>query len=198
MELSIDYHTQVSQHKYHQSNFLPLMNLQILSRIPIEQILNPNYDAGRMAPGLHNTEMTQSAYSRKSRTNMPFRANSFGGPSERQSRNTDRSGKETVVSHLTQGSNRHSLVKPIGLDGQASPNMGSQHNNISEMPSNARKAGRSGQRTNIMMTGNQIVGGNLSYPRTTRNQNGQKINLNTGDSVGQDMTSISQFETSLI
>ena len=66
------------------------------------------------------------------------------------------------------------------------------------MPSNARKAGRSGQRTNIMMTGNQIVGGNLSYPRTTRNQNGQKINLNTGDSVGQDMTSISQFETSLI
>ena len=44
MELSVDYHTQVSQHKYNQSNFLPLMNLQILSKIPIEQILNPNLD----------------------------------------------------------------------------------------------------------------------------------------------------------
>ena len=74
---------------------------------------------------MRSTDMTGSAYSRKSRSNLPFRANSFGGPgaSERgASRNTDRSGKETVISHLTQGSNRHSLVKPIGLDGtQASP-----------------------------------------------------------------------------
>lgn len=45
MELSVDYHTQVAQHKYNQSNFLPLMNLQILSKIPIEQILNPNLDS---------------------------------------------------------------------------------------------------------------------------------------------------------
>ena len=49
MELSIDYHTQVSQHKYAQSNFLPLMNLQILSKIPIEQILNPNMEANANA-----------------------------------------------------------------------------------------------------------------------------------------------------
>jgi len=49
-----------------------------------------------------------------------------------------------------------------------------------EKPSNARNIGRSGQRTNIMMTGNQIVGGNLSYPRTTRNMNGQKIQLTSG------------------
>ena len=34
----------MSQHKYNQSNFLPLMNLQILSKIPIEQILNPNME----------------------------------------------------------------------------------------------------------------------------------------------------------
>mmetsp|Transcript_5246 Transcript_5246/g.6395 ORF Transcript_5246/g.6395 Transcript_5246/m.6395 type:complete len:156 (+) Transcript_5246:1309-1776(+) len=155
------------------------MNLQILSRIPIEQILNPNYadqlNAHTMLnQGMRNTDMTQSTYSRKSKSNMPFRANSFGGhgASERASRNTDRSGKETVVSHLTQGSNRHSLVKPIGLDGQQVPNMMSPNNQAVEMPSNARKVGRSGQRTNIMMTGNQIVGGNLSYPRTTRNVNG--------------------------
>lgn len=107
MELSIDYHTQVAQHKYHQSNFLPLMNLQILSRIPIEQILNPDYNnmqPGGQLMGMRNTDMTGSAYSRKSRSNLPFRANSFGGPgaSERgASRNTDRSGKETVISHLT-------------------------------------------------------------------------------------------------
>ena len=89
---------------------------------------------------------------------MPFRANSFGGhhASERgASRNTDRSGKETVVSHLTQGSNRHSLVKPIGLDGQRMSGGASIDKNVeSKLPSNARKVGRSGQRTNIMMTGN--------------------------------------------
>ena len=50
MELSIDYHTQVSQHKYNQSNFLPLMNLQILSKIPIEQILNPNLNDSTTQP----------------------------------------------------------------------------------------------------------------------------------------------------
>lgn len=31
------------------------------------------------------------------------------------------------------------------------------------------------QRTNIIKTGNQIVGGNLSYPKTTRNL-GQNMN----------------------
>lgn len=78
---------------------------------------------------MRNTDMTGSAYSRKSRSNLPFRANSFGGQgaSERgASRNTDRSGKETVISHLTQGSNRHSLVKPIGLESsQLSPGIAS-------------------------------------------------------------------------
>lgn len=83
MELSIDYHTQVSQHKYNQSNFLPLMNLQILSKIPIEQILNPSLDSDTaehhqlgMPP---NAELGMSQQSRKSRSNIPFRTNSFGG-----------------------------------------------------------------------------------------------------------------------
>lgn len=52
-----------------------------------------------------------------------------------------------------------------------------------EMPSNSRQAVRSGHRTNIMMTGNQIVGGNLTYPRTTRNQNAQKIQLGSADTT---------------
>ena len=39
MELSVDYHTQVSQHKYMQTDFLPLMNLQILSKMPLDQLL---------------------------------------------------------------------------------------------------------------------------------------------------------------
>lgn len=128
MELSIDYHTQVSQHKYNQSNFLPLMNLQILSKIPIEQILNPNLNDSTTQPenashlGMPpNAELGMSQQSRKSRSNIPFRTNSFGGgfgQSERHgSRNTNRSGKETAASHVTHGSNRHSLVKPIGLEG---------------------------------------------------------------------------------
>ena len=56
MELSVDYHTQVSQHKYAQSNFLPLMNLQILSHIPMDKILNPDYgqSVGSIR-GLRNT-----------------------------------------------------------------------------------------------------------------------------------------------
>ena len=52
---------------------------------------------------------------------MQYRTNSFGGVSQadRHSRNTNRSGKETAASHVTHGSNRHSLVKPIGFtDGQ--------------------------------------------------------------------------------
>ena len=39
MELSVDYHTQVSQHKYMQTDFLPLMNLQILSKMPLDQLM---------------------------------------------------------------------------------------------------------------------------------------------------------------
>ena len=91
MELSIDYHTQVSQHKYNQSNFLPLMNLQILSKIPIEQILNPTTNPPHLNDGTTqpenashlgmppNAELGMSQQSRKSRSNIPFRTNSFGG-----------------------------------------------------------------------------------------------------------------------
>ena len=101
------------------------MNLQILSKIPIEQILNPNLDGHENASHLGmppNAELGMSQHSRKSRSNIPFRTNSFGGgfgQSERHgSRNTNRSGKETAASHVTHGSNRHSLVKPIGFEGQ--------------------------------------------------------------------------------
>ena len=101
------------------------MNLQILSKIPIEQIMNPNSetrssaipDLGAMAtPG---GELGMSSHSRKSRSNLPFRTNSFGGvgSSDLPSRATNRSGKETAASHVTQGSLRHSLVKPIGFEG---------------------------------------------------------------------------------
>ena len=107
------------------------MNLQILSKIPIEQILNPSLDtaSGGVAGGNMTHElglppnadysMSNTNQSRKSRSNIPFRTNSFGGvnASERFSRNTNRSGKETAASHATHGSNRHSLVKPIGFDG---------------------------------------------------------------------------------
>ena len=117
--------------------------------------------------GFENDRM--SAQSRKSRSNIPYRANSFGGYNQsdgQPSRNTNRSGKETAASHVTQGSIRHSLVKPIGFEGQqlhgmAQPSMDSR--------SNGRNAIKATQRTNIIMTGNQIVGGNLSYPKTTRN-----------------------------
>lgn len=75
--------------------------------------------------GLRNADINGSTYSRKSRGSMPFRTNSYAagihnGMSDRAaSRNTDRSGKETVVSHMTRDSqHRHSLVKPIGLEGQ--------------------------------------------------------------------------------
>ena len=40
MELSVDYHTEVSQAKYLQSDMLPLMNLQILSKMPVDHLLN--------------------------------------------------------------------------------------------------------------------------------------------------------------
>ena len=48
------------------------------------------------------------------------------------------------------------------------------------------------QRTNIIMTGNQIVGGNLNYPKTTRNNAPQQIMLGQ-KSPAEDGTSISQF-----
>ena len=139
------------------------MNLQILSKIPIEQILNPsleNHDNGShlgMPPNA--AELGMSQQSRKSRSNIPFRTNSFGGgfgQSERHgSRNTNRSGKETAASHVTHGSNRHSLVKPIGLEGQHLHAMLQPNNQMSEIShSNGRNVGRPAQRTNIIMTGN--------------------------------------------
>ena len=104
------------------------MNLQILSKIPIEQILNPQmelsshsgaFDAPQHVLSGLEAERA-SASSRKSRSNVPYRANSFGGYGQsdgQPSRNTNRSGKETAASHVTQGSIRHSLVKPIGFEG---------------------------------------------------------------------------------
>jgi hypothetical protein len=40
MELSSEYHTQVSPHRFmQQSNAMPFMNLQVLDKLPIEQLL---------------------------------------------------------------------------------------------------------------------------------------------------------------
>lgn len=98
MELSVDYHTQVSQHKYMQSNFLPLMNLQILSKIPIDQILNPAAAPGHSELFHHfnsgdNHSMAMSGHSRKSRSNIHHRTNSLAlQGSERHSRGTNVTG----------------------------------------------------------------------------------------------------------